>query len=350
MVEIQPIQRINELETRKIRLDKKDMRILSVLLNNARTPFTEMAKTVMLSKDAVKYRITKLQERGIILRFYPLIDYSMLGFNEFKVKLLLDEGKKEEQEKFLEEITSHPNILSIIEYSDRWDIEITVLARTLREFDDIDLELTSKYKDIILQKDKHPIVKHYLRDLCPLEFQQDQSYLEKLEKLPYETKPDIKIDLKDRKILRELSKNCRASTYEMMAKINLSADAIGLRIKRMVKTGLIEKFTIAPNYSMLNYHMYSFEADISCLDSESEKKLINFAIFHPFIFSAKKAMGYYDVIIKIMSKSPRDMHLTIEGVKRHFSQVIREYETLISYKEHCFCPFPEALLTQNLKG
>jgi DNA-binding Lrp family transcriptional regulator len=306
----------------------------------------------MLSKDAVKYRISKMQERGLILAFYPQIDFSMLGFSKFQMKLLLDESRKEEQVKMLDALKKHPNVRSIIEFSDRWDVEVSVLARSLKDFDAIDIGLTENFRDVIHQKDNVAVVKNFLVDLCPLEFQLDKSYLEKLKELPFQEKPQLKVDDKDLQILKQLSLDCRASTYEIQRHVKLSADAIGLRIKRMVKSGLIEKFTIALNFSMLGYHMYSFEADIVSINSEDEKRLIEFAIYHPFIFSAKKMLGFYDVIIKIMSKSPRDTHTTIEAVKQHFSSVIREYETLIAFREHCFVPFPEALLTpeQNLKA
>ncbi|MBW2988498.1 hypothetical protein DRJ48_02800 [Candidatus Woesearchaeota archaeon] len=345
MPEFISIQRINETETRSIKLDKKDMRIVSLLLVNSRIPFTQMAKEVMLSKDAVKYRITKLQERGLVLGFFPQIDFRMLGFEEFKIKLLLDEAKKEKQDEMLEEIKAHPNVERVIEYSDRWDVEITVLARDIREFDEIDLSITDKFRDIILQKEKTPIIKSYLKDCCPLEFQKDKSYLELLRQLPYTEKPKIKVDTKDLLILKHLSKDCRASTYEIAPGVNLSADAVGLRIKRMLKSQLIEKFTIALNYSMLKYHMYSFEADLSSLDPSTEKRLIDFSISHPFIFSAKKTLGYWDVVIKIMSNSPKNFHETITGLKAHFSEIIRDYQTLIAFREAHFNPFPDALLS-----
>ena len=347
-----PIQRINELEERRIKLDKKDIRIISVLLRNSRTPYTEMAKGVMLSKDAVKYRISKLQQEGLILGFYPQVDYSMLGYEEFVIKLLLDESEKENQAKLFDALIAHPNVTRVVEFSDRWDVEVTVLARNIKEFDKIDVELSKDFNNVIRQKEKNPVVKKYLRDCCPPEFNLDRSYIEQLKGMPYLDKPHVKVDAKDRQILKYLAKNCRSSTYELQQHVKLSADAIGLRVKRMLKSGLIEKFTIALNYSLLNYHLYSFEADLCSLDSKSEKNLVDFAVTHPYIQSAKKTLGYLDVVIDIMCRSPKHLHITIEGLKKHFSTVIRDYETLIAFHEHYFNPFPDALIEaqQSLKG
>ena len=338
------LQRFNELEERTIKLDKKDNSIISILLQNSRMAFTKMAKEVMLSKDAVKYRITKLQEKGLFLCFFPQLDYQMLGYEEFKVRLLLDEAKKERQKELIESAMKNPNVQRIVEYSDRWDVEISVLAKDMREFDEIDLQMTKLFKDVILQKDKIPIVKHYLKDCCPFEFGQDASFIQKLKEIQTKPKEKIKIDEKDLLIIKELTENSRQSTYEIHPRVKLSADAVGLRIKRLQKAGVIEKFTIALNYSMLGYHFYSFEADLSALDKESEAKLMDFSISHPFIFSAKKTMGYYDVIFKLTTKHAKNLHLTIDGIKEHFAEAIRDYETLIGFREVYFNPFPSALL------
>jgi DNA-binding Lrp family transcriptional regulator len=344
------IQRINELEDRKIKLDKKDTRIISIMLENSRTPFTKIAKQVMLSKDAVKYRVSKLQEKGLIMGLFPVVDFQMLGYSEYTIKLLLDESKKAKHVEFSEHAKAHPSVLKLWEFSDRWDIEVTVLARSAAEFDRIDMELTNGFLDIIMQKDKGVVVKLFLNDMCPLEFEHDQGYIERLKELPLLEKHPVKLDSKDLLILSRLAHNCRASTYELHTAVKLSADAIGLRIKKMLKAGLIEKYTVALNYSMLNYHLFCFQADLSSMDVEREKKLIDFSVTHPYIFSAKKTLGLYDVSLALLCKSQNSLHSTIQALKVHFADVIRGYHTLIGYREAYFNPFPETLLGQNLKA
>ena len=49
---------------KKVKLDLKNKKICRCLSENARTPYTKIAKQVGLSKDAVKYRIKNLEKTG----------------------------------------------------------------------------------------------------------------------------------------------------------------------------------------------------------------------------------------------------------------------------------------------
>jgi len=189
-----------------------------------------------------------------------------------------------------------------------------------------------------------------LSDFCPRDFMVEQSYLERLKALPFLEKQKFKLDKKGLLTLKELTENCRRSTYEIAPSVFLSADSVSLRIKKMLAQGLIFKFTIALNYSMLGYHLYSFEADMSNINLEIERKLLDASIEFPYIFAARKILGYWDIVIKIMVKSPIEFHTTVEHIKSVFSHIIRDYETLIVFKEHCYKPLPYAVLQQSLKA
>ncbi|MCX8186668.1 MAG: HTH-type transcriptional regulator LysM [Sulfolobales archaeon] len=66
-------------------LDEVDIKIISVLRENARTPYTEMAKELKLSESAIRKRINRLAKSGVIRRF--TIDYSIS--NEIRAIILV---------------------------------------------------------------------------------------------------------------------------------------------------------------------------------------------------------------------------------------------------------------------
>jgi len=55
-------------------IDEIDQKVLSSLKNNARVPFTKIAEEVGLSEAAVRKRVKRLQEDGIIKRFTVDVD------------------------------------------------------------------------------------------------------------------------------------------------------------------------------------------------------------------------------------------------------------------------------------
>ncbi|MCL5430651.1 MAG: Lrp/AsnC family transcriptional regulator [Candidatus Marsarchaeota archaeon] len=60
-------------------LDKKDLKIIRKIANDARMPSIEISKSLGMSQDAVGYRIKRMSESGII-SFKPVINYSSIGY------------------------------------------------------------------------------------------------------------------------------------------------------------------------------------------------------------------------------------------------------------------------------
>lgn len=73
------------MNRREIVLDEIDIKILSMLRENARIPYTEMAKELKLSESAIRKRINRLAKAGVIRRF--TIDYSIS--NEIRAIILV---------------------------------------------------------------------------------------------------------------------------------------------------------------------------------------------------------------------------------------------------------------------
>ena len=64
----------------KIKLDEIDHQILDMLIDNTRTPFTDIAKKLLISAGTVHVRVKKMEEGGIILGSSLTVDYEKLGY------------------------------------------------------------------------------------------------------------------------------------------------------------------------------------------------------------------------------------------------------------------------------
>ena len=67
--------------TKKMGIDEKDLKILKILINNARIPYSDLAKRIGLSDVAVIKRIRKLENMGLIKGYTLIIDQRKLGYN-----------------------------------------------------------------------------------------------------------------------------------------------------------------------------------------------------------------------------------------------------------------------------
>ena len=63
------------------RLDGTDERILAELANDARATYAEIGERVNLSAPAVKRRVDRLLDNGVIRGFTTVVDRSALGWN-----------------------------------------------------------------------------------------------------------------------------------------------------------------------------------------------------------------------------------------------------------------------------
>ncbi len=62
-------------------LDNTDLKILEILRDDAKKPYTEVAKKVSVSQGTVHVRMSKMEEAGIIDRTTLKINYTKLGFD-----------------------------------------------------------------------------------------------------------------------------------------------------------------------------------------------------------------------------------------------------------------------------
>ena len=62
-------------------IDEVDRQILSILMTDAKTPFTDIAKNVHVSGGTVHVRMRKMEQLGIVTGASLTIDYTKLGYD-----------------------------------------------------------------------------------------------------------------------------------------------------------------------------------------------------------------------------------------------------------------------------
>jgi Lrp/AsnC family transcriptional regulator for asnA, asnC and gidA len=62
-------------------LDDLDQKILTILMQEGRTPYAEIGKLLHVSPGTVHVRIKKLAELGVIIGNHMMVDYKLLGYD-----------------------------------------------------------------------------------------------------------------------------------------------------------------------------------------------------------------------------------------------------------------------------
>ncbi|MCB9299061.1 MAG: Lrp/AsnC ligand binding domain-containing protein [Lewinellaceae bacterium] len=62
-------------------IDKLDKQILSILMRNAKQPYTDIAKQLFVSGGTIHVRMKKLEDAGVVKGYNLAVDYSKLGYD-----------------------------------------------------------------------------------------------------------------------------------------------------------------------------------------------------------------------------------------------------------------------------
>lgn len=67
--------------SRNFEIDNTDLKILEILMRDAKRPYTEVAKKVNVSQGTVHVRMNKMEEAGILDKTTLRINYAKLGYD-----------------------------------------------------------------------------------------------------------------------------------------------------------------------------------------------------------------------------------------------------------------------------
>ncbi len=66
-------------------VDERDMLIIDILQENARTPYTEIAARLGVGESAIRKRVKALEEEGVIEGYTIVVNPAKLGYNSISL-------------------------------------------------------------------------------------------------------------------------------------------------------------------------------------------------------------------------------------------------------------------------
>ena len=126
---------------KKFILDEIDHQILDILIDNARTPFTDIAKSLIVSAGTIHVRVKKMEEEGIIMGSTLTLDYEKMNYSFIAhVGIFLEKTSK--TMKVIDELRKIPNITVAYITAGKYNIFCKIRAKD-----------TNHAKEIIFQID-----------------------------------------------------------------------------------------------------------------------------------------------------------------------------------------------------
>ena len=121
---------------KKIKLDEIDHQILDILIDNARIPFTDISKKLLVSAGTVHVRVKKMEDSGILKGSSLNLDYEKLGYS-FIAYIGIYLERNDLTEKVLSELEKIPNVTVAHITTGKFNIYCKLRARDTKHAKDL---------------------------------------------------------------------------------------------------------------------------------------------------------------------------------------------------------------------
>ncbi|MDP1696140.1 MAG: AsnC family transcriptional regulator [archaeon] len=308
----------------KYTLDKRDIKILNTICDNARLPYSKIGRMTKVSKDSVRKRMKNLQKELFILSYNTLINYSKLSYKLFYVYI---RSKKplSLKSRLIKSLISDKKFLSILHLIGKYDIELQIVAKSISAVKKI-LKKSVKEKNMI-------VLTSFLPYIYSMRIGDTQTEIIS----QADNKRKFTLDKLDLDILRILSVNARERLTEITRRTGSAEDVIRYRIRALLKNKVILGFYTRTNKHRMGLFTYTLLLNLDGSIDRSEllsiKEIVN-------IFYVRRFKGKYSLGINFYAKDNKDLLKVIDSIRKIFKNKLVNFDLLTVLERHKFTPFP----------
>lgn len=293
-------------------LKERDSRLLGYLYHNSREPISKIAKETGLSREQVGYRINKYLSGGIIKKFLTFFNYSKLGYNALAVALIKF-TKPRYIKEFHKKLEKDDFWISKGLVSNRYDLFIQGIFKEEKEINEYFFNVTKEYSEAI---EEILIIKPYYNEMYPLKFLGDKSGNNLA--ITDEQSEKIKLDDKDKKIMKALEEDGRIKLIDIAKKAGISVELALYKLRRLKKEKIIAGSRIMFDMNKLGYNYSLLLINLKNFSTENQNKLKGFAKNNKYVNSITLSLAKPNCFMQLFHKEHSIIKETIDELKSLF--------------------------------
>lgn len=317
--------------------DRLDCKILWALDQDARASYSAIAKKLATSPQVVKYRVERLQARGLLLACWPMVEYRGLGYFFGLHFIKLQNMTPQAEREFYAHLDAHPSIPIVMRAQGYADLIIAIDARGVHQLSEIMRGLQNRFAPLFLDWDT----------VIPIGFSRfNRNYLtgrsEMTPQVAFTGAPlKLEADEIDRRILCLLSRDARMPLARIAHTVGVSAETAGRRIRRLERGGVIQCYTILPDHVKLGWPRHRTLIKFKNLTGREERRFFDYCNRHPHIVHHIRVLGNWDAAIDIEAEAGEKLREVLMGIKAQFADVISRIEPSYIYQIDRFRDIPD---------
>lgn len=308
-------------------LDSTDLKILSCLDTDARQTESAIAKQLKTSKQVIRYRLNRLEQKNIIQNYYTVLDVGQLGFDSYYIFLQLTGLNPNEEIELYKKIQSLPQIAWMVTGVGRWDVVLLFCAKSIDSFHKQLSQLKALFGNNLHELTYTTLIQAEHISYKFLDNKSDESL---------KTTPRNKIlELTDtdKKILKKISLNGRMLVTDIANKTKIPLHSVHYALKNMKQNKVIQGFRPKININSLGkqWHLLLFKFKSTSLNKVNS--MISYCKETDSVYYVTNTVGNYDLMIDVHVNSIEEFRKFLFDIKDNFADLILLYESIFVFDE-----------------
>ena len=324
-------------------LSIKDRKILKELFDDGRLPFSVIAKRVGLSKEVVNYRVKKLIDKGILIRFNTVIDVSKLGWQIYFINIRLRNIDDVVEEEIINLLANHPNIAQVLKCIGTYDLVLKVFVKDYIEANNLMKSIEMKFKTHIAEYSIDFVEQEVT---VPLPFLYEPFKIKEYQSIPKKDANRVSVSSTDIQILKAVSHDARMPVADIAKKIGISRELARHHLKKLEKNNVIIKYRPSAwsGSKSIGYSWYLVMLKLNEVNKSTQKKLQAYILNNPNMTYYYKCMGRHDIMFEIRLKTSDEFNKVLMEMRGILKNDLKSHELSIILKEYKYTYFPGCLM------
>jgi DNA-binding Lrp family transcriptional regulator len=311
-------------------IDTKDRKILYELDLDARQSDSEIAKRVGLSRESVRYRISRLQEKGIIKGFITHLNSVKLDQRWFRTLIKL-RAKKDVEKEIIAWLKERSGWMYKTE--GKWDLSVGILVDTTYDYRDIMEEFLERYNRYVEDHEFSIVVSDWVCSKEILIGAEKRTTTPWLVGYDRNQKTGVeKLDKTDLEVIKAVLTDARKKTVDIARETGLTEMIVRHRMKRLQERGVILGYKPDISMNKLGYNLFQISLELIEYTAEDKRELVTYLKQHPKVAIVSEYVPSYGIEVTMRVKTLRELYAEIDKIRDRFSRIVREYE-FIHYVE-----------------
>lgn len=331
---------LNYLSIIPMKLDKKTRRLLFELDRNSRASVAALARKISLPEETVRYRVRTLFDEGIITTCYPVVGVGNLGMSIHKVMLKLHKAGEAKIDALAKFLVQHPLTNWVARFDGVFDLGCTLWIQDLSELVEFIDQLKRSFHAHIktISHAVNIVTEIFPRDHLLHARRSSLTAAVCSSAVPFEKQ--FKFDQHDWALLKCLANDARMSLADMSRSMNVGVETVQRRLTGLENSKVISGYRIVLDHEKAGYLSYYLLLYLNHVSTERLNAFLNHLRANGCVVYMIKMLGAWDYDVSVELPDVAAYRRFMFDLSEHFSDVIRESESLVTWQVMKFSIMP----------